>query len=225
MSKGDIILNILLSITASLVFWFLTFKLSLTKVIFSTRLAKPDNTLTDLKRRGLRVRLANIGLRDLIEGTLVVKMVIQTDTRGYIFFADISNSGQQDFTTVLPGFISNKLKKVSNIRTVTFYPSDKMQHEFSKKIYHKKIRKLAKKGKVQFDDIFEIYGDNVTFTMYFYANDKTTGARKMFESPRFTVKDISDGDFIGARLIKLSFFNRKKTKRRKISSISRDSFI
>ncbi len=220
MSMRDILLNLLLSFTASFFFWILSFKISLTNVIFSTCLAKPENAITDLKHKGLRVRFANIGLRDLIEGTMVIKMVINEDTRGYIFFLDISNSGTRDFTTVLPGRISNMFKEVSNIRTVTFYPSDSMQHELSKKVFPKQIRMLAKKGKVQFEDIFKVYGERVTFTVFFYGNDKTTGARKMFESPKYTMNNIEEGNFIGAKAIRLSFFNRKKIKRKKLSILS-----
>ena len=50
MNWSDVVLNILLSITASFYFWFLTFKISFTKVIFANSLAKADNTLTDARK-------------------------------------------------------------------------------------------------------------------------------------------------------------------------------
>ena len=220
MSWNEIIYNILLSITASFFFWIFTFKISFTKVIFDKRLVKADNTLTDVKKSyGYRLRFANVGFRDLIELTMVVKLVINDPTCNHICFLDISNSGQQNFMTALPSIITYKIKKLSNIRTLTIYPSDSMQHELSKKKYPPKIRKLSRKGKLQFRDIFEEYGDNVTITIYVYGNDKTTGARKMFESKHYTMHDIEEGDFYGSKEIKIPIFSRKKVKIDKLSKI------
>lgn len=220
MNWGNIILNIVLSITASFVFWVLTFKISFAKVIFANSLAKASNTLTkDRKLYGYRLRFANVGYRDLIEMTIVVKMTISDGARKHVFFLDVSNSGSQCFITFLPGIITKMKKKKSNIRTLTIYPSEAMQQELSKGKYPANIRKLAKKGKVQFKDLFQQYGENVEIRIYVYGNDRTTGARRMFESPLYTMYDIEEGDFCGAKEIQLSFFCRTKVKRDKISKI------
>lgn len=220
MNWSNVVLNILLSITASFCFWLLSFKISFTKVIFANRLAKPDNTLTDVRKLyGYRVRFANVGYRDLMEMTMVVKMSISEGVRDHIFFLDISDYGEQSFITFLPGMITKKIKGRSNVRTFTIYPSESMQHELSKSKYPKEIRKMAKKGKVQFKDIFDLYGENVVIRIYIYGNDRTTGARKMFESQPYTKYNIEEGDFLGAKKIHLSFFNRTKVKRDKISQI------
>lgn len=60
---------------------------------------------------------------------------------------------------------------------------------------------MAKKGKVQFKDIFDLYGENVVIRIYIYGNDRTTGARKMFESQPYTKYNIEEGDFLGATFL------------------------
>lgn len=220
MNWNNIILNIVLSITASFFFWLLTFKISFTNVIFANNLVKSDNILADdRKLYGYRVRFANVGYRDLMEITMVVKMTIAGGARDHIIFLDISKSGKQNFITFLPGMITNKLKGRSNIRTFTIFPSESMQYELSKSKYPEKIRNLAKNGIVQFKDVFEEYGENVTIRIYIYGNDITTGARRMFESQPYNMYNIEEGDFWGTKEINISLFNRKKVKRNKISKI------
>lgn len=220
MSLNDIIFNILLSITASFFFWIFTFKVSFAKIVFSKYLAKPDDTLSDNRKLyGYRFRFINIGYRDLIELTVTIKIVIAGDTRSHVLVPDISNFQRHNFITFLPGMITYKFNRRSNMRTMTFYPSESMQNELSKSKYPKNIRKLAKKGMVQFKDIFEEYGENVTIRIFIYGNDRVTGARKMFESQLYTMYDIVEGDFIGGKTIHLSFFDRKKEKIDKISKI------
>lgn len=222
MSLDEIILSIGLSIAASFVFWLFSFKVSFTKIIFANSLAKPDDTLTDdRKLQGYRFRFANVGFRDLIELDVTVKMVIEIGTRNCILRPDISNSGEHSFVTFLPGIITYKLKKGSNMRTMTFYPSESMRKELSKDKYPTKIRDRAKNGNLQFKDISDIYGGNVTIRIYVYGNDRTTGARKMFESQAYTMNenDIKEGDFVGRRAIHFFIFDRNKVKRDKMSEI------
>lgn len=224
MNWKDIIFNILISITASFFFWLLTFKLSFVKIIYANCLVKSENTLTSVKKPyGYRFRVANIGIRDLVEITIVAKLIIKDTTRSHICELDISNSGTDIFVTDFPGIISYKIKGCSNIKTLTLYPSDSMRNELSKKLYPKKIRKLAKKRKIQFKDIFDEYGENASIRVYLYGNDKTTGARKMFKSQSYTLKDIKEGEFYGSKEVHFSIFNC--TKRNIISKTYKKSDI
>lgn len=218
----NIIPSIVVSLLASWIFWSCSFKLSLTKVIFSKYLAKPDDTLTDNRKSyGYRFRFANIGRRDLIELTVTIKFIIPDGTRDHILVPEISNSGKQAFMTFLPGRRTHKKYGRSNVRTMTFYPSESMIHELSKKKYSQKIRKLAKKGTLQFKDLFDEYGEKLTIRIYVYGNDKVTGARRMFESHAYTVYDIKEGDFIGAKKIRIPRWRSMETKQSSISQINR----
>lgn len=226
MSLEDIIFNIFISITASFVFWILTFKISFTKIVFANFLVKSDNTLTNSKKaQGYRFRVANVGIRDLIEVTIVAKLIIKDFDRSHICELDISNSGTEIFVTDFPGSMSHKFKDYSNIKTLTLYPSKSMNNELSKRIYPKRIQKYAKKGKIGIQDIFEEYGNNALITIYLYGNDKTTGARKMYKSPGYTINEVQEGEFLGSKKIKIPFIGRAKTKRDMISQLYKTNTI
>lgn len=220
MNGFDIIYSILLSMAASFIFWLLTFKISLTKIIFSKNLVKPDDTITDIEKNyGYRVRFANIGYRDLIEVNIYARLIINGIKRNHIFFLDVSSPGKQGFVTVLSKFSLHNRKQGTYSRTMTLYPSESMQHELTKKKYPKKIRKLAKNKKIQFKDLFDEYGKDVSIIVYVYGNDRTTGSRKMFESQQYTMFDIEVGEFYGIKEIKIPIFSSKKTKQNRISKI------
>ena len=225
MSWCDILLSICLSIIASFIFWVLTFKISFTKVIFSKNLVKSDFSIDRIhKSYGYRFRIANIGYRDLIELNIVAKLLIKNDKSKHICFLDISNLGEQYFVTSLAGFKSRRKRKESFLLTLTLYPSESMQHELTKKMYPKKIRKRAKKGKVKFQDIFRRYENNVIIKIYVYGNDAVTGARKMFVSKEYTMYDIEEGDFYKLKEINYSIFDRIKVKQDKISQVHKNAY-
>lgn len=102
---------------------------------------------------------------------------------------------------------------------MTLYPSESMQDELTKKKFPKKIRKLAKKKKVQFKDLFDEYGEAVSIVVYVYGNDRTTGRRKMFDSQQYTMFDIEEGDFYGIKELNIPILGSKKVKQEKISQI------
>ena len=216
----DILLSVLLSIVASFIFWVLTFKISFAKILFSKNLVKSNFTVDGIQKRyGYRFRIANIGYRDLIELNIVAKLSIKNGESKHICFLDISNLGEQYFVTYLAGFKSRKKRKESFLLTVTLYPSETMQHELTKKIYPKEIRKRAKKGKIEFRDIFKKYGSNIGIKIYVYGNDAITGARKMFVSKEYNINDIEEGDFYKLKEINYSIFDRISVKQDKISQV------
>ena len=126
--------------------------------------------------------------------------------------------------TSLAGFKSRRKRKESFLLTLTLYPSESMQHELTKKMYPKKIRKRAKKGKVKFQDIFRRYENNVIIKIYVYGNDAVTGARKMFVSKEYTMYDIEEGDFYKLKEINYSIFDRIKVKQDKISQVHKNAY-
>lgn len=187
---------------------------------------KSDFAVDEIQKSyGYRFRIANIGYRDLIEVNIVAKFGIKNDKSKYICFLNISNSEEQYFVTCLPGYKSRKMRKKIFLLTLTLYPSESLQHELTKKIYSKKIRKLAKKRKIQFHDIFKEYKNNVIIQIYVYGNDAVTGARKMFVSKEYTIYDIYEGDFYKLKEINYSIFDQIKVKQNKISQVHEKSHI
>ena len=214
--------NIIISIISSFIFWILTFKISRTKVIFSKVLVKPNDTLTDIKKNyGFRIRYANVGQRDLIEVSVFAKLVIHNVERNHIFFLDVSSPGKQGFITVLSRLSFKNRKEGGYCRTMTLYPSESMQHEFTKIKYPENVRQVADNDVINFKDIFDEYGENVTIQVFVYGNDRVTGARKMFESKLYTMHDIEEGDFCGIKKISIPIWGSKKVKEDKISQIDK----
>lgn len=219
MDWQDIFWNIFISLVASSFFWFLSFKLSFTRVIFASVLEKSADPLEKGAYR-YRFRMANIGMRDLIEVTVVAKLSITCETLNRIAFLDIGGSGETGFVTVLGGGAPYRKNHFKCTRTLTVSPAESMFQEFSKTFYPCQLQKLAKDRKLRLDDIFEEFGDRATVQIFVYGNDKSTGARKMFTSPKYTVEDVTEGRFCGGKEIKFSGFESGKAKQAKLSRMT-----
>lgn len=216
----NIVHSIIISIISSFIFWILTFKISRTDVIFSKMLVKPYDTLTNNRKNyGYRVRYANIGHRDLIELSIYAKLVIHGSERNHIFFLDVSRSSKDAFVTILSRLSFKNRKEGNYCRTMTLYPSESMQNELTKIKYSENIRQIANNDVINFKDIFDEYGENVTIEIYVYGNDKTTGARRAFKSKCYTMYDIEEGDFYGIKELNVPIWGSKKVKQDKISQI------
>ena len=70
------LVGVISSFIASIIFWYLTFKRSPTKVEFPNHIAKEDNTEEFPGDFRYRVKLINSGHRDLNEIKIVVQLII-----------------------------------------------------------------------------------------------------------------------------------------------------
>lgn len=208
--------NILISLFSAFLFWLLTFKYSPTEAAFSSQLEKSRSAL-GLPYHRYRIRIANLGIRDLIEVSMVARLKIrQTNYNGVVQLA-IGNKG---FLPVLRHYPILTHKNQNCIHTLTIYPTEAARRELSKRFYTKRIQKLAKKGKISLDDIFAEYGDKVSIQIYLYGNDRTTGARQLFLSPLYTKENICEGRFGKIKNIKFPFFSRRKDMEKKLFQIN-----
>lgn len=212
---SDVWTNILLSLIASYCFWFLTFRISLTNIIFAKYLAKAYKPADANEPYSYRIRFANIGYRDLIELTILAKLVIKENTHNRVFFMNVTRHEKEGLVVVLPSIVTYKIKKRSNLRTMTLHISESMKEGLSDVLGEN----------FQLDDLFAKYGNNITITVYIFGNDRITGARKLFESPNYTIKDIKEGDFCGSKEIKIPLFSNVKTKTDKISQIHKNIYL
>lgn len=152
MDWNEVLLNILLSIISAGIFWCISFKISRTKIIFSDKLIKSNA----IKPGGYRIKIANVGKRDLIEITMVAKLKIRVNNGTQDFFLDISGTGTQSFITILAGMKSYKKEGRSNFRILTLFSSKSSQKRLKKlmnvndkkrfnyMIYLKNIKKMLK---------------------------------------------------------------------------------
>lgn len=207
--------SIVVSIFASAVFWALTFKISPTDVRFALNLERSPNVFGWPGYR-YRVRFANLGSRDLIEVSIVVKMTIERPAYNQITYL---NCGDQNFLPILNRWPRQFTNASYPIRTLEIYPSDVMCRELSKNFYPDHIRASATNRKISLDDLFDYYRDKVQIQVYLYGNDRTTGARRVFISPSYTIGSISYGKFQSPKHLQFPAFSSKNTRRRIFSQI------
>lgn len=215
MGWHNLLLNILISLFSAFLFWLLTFKYSLTNATFSPKLEKSKSSL-GLPYHRYRIRVANFGFRDLIEVSIIARLVIKQKNYDCITQLAIGNQG---FLPILRHYPILSRKKENCIYTLTLYPTEATRRELSKRFYSKRIQRLAKKGKISLDDIFDVYSDEASIRIYLYGNDRTTGARRLFISPAYTKEDVCEGKFLSTRNIKFFFLSSRKVKQQKLSQI------
>ncbi len=187
----SVISNIAISILASFVFWMLTFVITHTKIIFSTKIEK---SLFEKHQDGdpiYRVRIMNIGRRDLIDISYTAKVEIYINGRKRTSYLSL---GDEQTVPIFKGKDRKKKKKYSTYMP-GIYVSDVARQEFSKAIYDPIIREEAKKDTLTLDDLLNVYGECLTIILFVTGNDRLTGARKTFVSKEYTRKDIIEGRF------------------------------
>lgn len=79
---NGVLLDFILSLISAAFFWIISFKYSRTKIIFSKQLIKSDA----IKPGGYRIKIANVGKRDLIEITVIAKLKIKINNSTQVFF-------------------------------------------------------------------------------------------------------------------------------------------
>lgn len=199
-------LNIFISLFAATIFWVLTFKISLTNATFSSKLEKSKSSLGASYHR-YRIRIANFGYRDLIEVSIIAQLTIAKGNFSHIMPLAVGNQG------FLPIMYHHSILSITHkncIHTLTLYPSETTRGELSKKFYTQRIRRLAKRGEISLDDIFDEYKEAVSIQVYLYGNDKTTGARRLFTSPVYCVTEICEGKFPGSHNSRCFMSSQKK---------------
>lgn len=184
-----IVLGAVSSIIASFVFWLLTFKWSTTDIIFSDKLEKSPSQFYIGKYR-YRFRFANYGHRDLIEISIKARIAvkgIQTKKTNHTLLK-VGNDG---FVPIMIGRKRNKL--TSQVFSLTM--GEETLKEYQKNVYTASVREKAKKGELLLEDLFTVYGNRVSITLYLFGNDAVTGARRLFCSREYSVKDIKLGKY------------------------------
>lgn len=190
----EIMGNVGISIVASAFFWYFSFVITGAKIIFSGTIEKQRSN-SKQGECSYRIRLTNYGARDFTEVTLITKILITThsETKRSTYLA----TGDDQTIPIMGGWRSRTKERYMYY---TYFPGlymcDKTFKEFEHEKYTDEIRKKAKEKTLTLSDIFEEYGENVELTVYIFGNDAVTGARKMFTSKRYTLKDVEEGRFV-----------------------------
>ena len=206
--------SIFLSIFASGIFWLFTFKISRTNIIFSDKLIKSKES----EKSVYRIRIANIGYRDLIEVNIIAQLKIKLGETNEIYNLDISEGDYQKFIPVLPGMKTYRTRKLTNIKILKFYIPKFLQKELIGKVGFRSS-KYKKYEDIQLDDIFRKYRSRFEITFYVFGSDSVTSTRKLFESPKYINNVIEFDASYDFKKADLQILDSKKKKEEKISQV------
>lgn len=188
------VIGVLCSIVAAWIFWYFSFKRSNVNIKFADQIEKSPNAFGDRGYR-YRIKLINIGSEDLIEVSFFVKLFIK---RRRVKNSCYLRFGYREFTPILYGrkWQNKKQNKKTGFSwTIELGMAEETFLEFSKKFYPKEIRAAAMKGTLTLDDILNTFRGDAEIAVYAFGYDSVTGARKMFTSKRYTVKDVLEGSY------------------------------
>ncbi len=188
----DIITGVTCSLAASVVFWYLTYRYSFTKIKFSDCIEKSVDAY-DKKQYRYRIRLINIGRRDLLEVTYTVRLSIKRGSNTNNTYLGL---GYSCTPPILHGRKwQNKYKIQEASWKFPLQMTDSTYEEFSKRFYTKEIREAAQNKTLTLDKIFSTYKERIEIIIYACGYDAFTGRRIMFNSKKYSVSDIQCGVF------------------------------
>lgn len=218
MTVWSVIYDILMSMLTAFFFWLATFVISGNRLIMSDVIEKSLVEKQEDEEAIYRLRIMNIGIRDMMEVSYSAKFIIREETTSrttYLYMGDV------DTVPILKGWDGKKKNKFTAY-IPGFYIRDTALREFSKSHYPEAIREAAKRGKLTLHQLLAEYGDRASITVYVSGNDRLTGARKTFVSKEYTKNDFIEGKYKtwgGPRRRTLSFLQSKKEMTKLISAI------
>lgn len=190
----NMILAIICSVIASYLFWLYSFKKTRVKVIFSDQIEK-SKSKHNINNYRYRLKIINIGKRDLHELSFVAKLSIRRKRSTNSSFLRL---GHQEIIPILYGKKHQNKKENKHIGfswTLQFHLTDDFFQEFSKNLYPAQIRSKARSRELTLDDIFYEFKEKARISVYAFGYDSATGARKMFVSKPYTIEDMKVGKF------------------------------
>lgn len=201
-----IIVPFWVSLLAAYVFWRLSFKYSNIEIIFSDKLEKRKDVRDGKENQyRYRVRISNVGKRDLFEVYLIAKMTVKTnDGRTNTTYFPV---GEESTIPVLVKRFDRKkrnefkefyketgIRRRNTVYSYGLYINEMAYNEYSKNFYEESIIEKARKKTLVIDDIFQVY-PGASLTIFVFGNDSVTGARRKYQSKEYTAKDIVKGRF------------------------------
>lgn len=200
MTIDGIFFSILCSVVASFVFWILTFHISRTKVKFAECIEKSPDIYGVPDQYRYRMKLVNIGSRDLLEVTCIVRLIVQgkhTNNNSYI------KLGNYDVLPVLVGKRwQNKNPAGRCAWVLPIQMTSTAYRDFTKKFYPEQIQTAAKQQTLTIGDVLKEFYPKATIVIYVFGYDAVTGARRMFQSKSYSYADIVEGKYNGQKYFK-----------------------
>ena len=187
----QILVPYLLGVITTLTGWYILSHYYVPKLQFSKSISK---TKTNDNRSGCiyRIKVENYGNRDIIDLEFYAKFRIRglypqfPGNRGIIGIP-LSRSRIYKIKPVKKGEREEGKRDILSIH----YDETK---EFSKPIYPENIKMKSQNESLLLEDIMRL-GSSCTLQIIAFGYDVFSGARKMFESKRYSLADIKEGYF------------------------------
>lgn len=232
MTWSDILFNIAISILSSAIFWLLTFVITRTKVIFAEVI---EQSMVESCPDGdpmYRIRIMNIGKRNLLEIDYCAKIRILNDPAigtYTTFYLNLENDVTRPLMYGRGQSQKNRRQKKNTKEN--YYSSGIFRIVMNEGLRQSlllspyipaAIRREAENGTLTLDDMLKECGEDMEITFYVRGTDSVTGARKVFESHEYTVRDIKPGKYqhwsLAVKHPRLTVFGWKKRMIRAVSN-------
>lgn len=202
-----ILIPLAVSLTAAAIFWVVSYKASNIEIVFSDTLEKRKDIRAGKEEQyRYRIRMTNVGRRDLFEVYLIAKLtVITADGRTNATYFPVGE--ESIIPVIVKKYNWSRRKKYkefyqktgiwrrNTVYTYGLYINEMAYNEYSKSFYEKSIVEKAEKKTLVIDDIFQAY-PNAELTVFVFGNDSVTGARRKYESKAYTYDgNVKEGRF------------------------------
>lgn len=186
----EIVISTIIGILTSYLMWWFTYKFLVPKITFSESISRL-NTDENPSGKKYRFKLENSGSRNIIDLQVLVKLRIKGLRKNHsnnweVIYIPTSTLDYKNVAIVKP--TSKKgLRVVLEIKT---YECD----YFQKPLFSDEIRTLSNNKSITLDDVLSI-GKEAEFQILVFCYDEFSGARKFFESKKYTADDIHNKQF------------------------------
>lgn len=208
--KGKFILNtwevltgFILGIFASAIVAAFWPKLFLPSIKFSDKISKKESTDNN-EIFCYRIKFRNDGKRDIFELNIYSSIIL----------CDFPHKGSRHIVEIKTSYCFNPIFKKRNFGKETnpdavvkfVLNNNELIQELSRPIYPESIKSKAVNGQITLEDILSI-SPNSYIKVFITAHDSFTGNKKIFESKKYTEKDIKFGVY---KIGDLEIFEKNK---------------
>ena len=181
MDLTSTLVGIPLGILTSLVAWWVLFHRIVPKIEFS-----PDISKFYFQNLGMkyRIKFRNSGRRGIID--MEVFPILRIRGLNHQLPDNLFN------IRLNTSLINNRISNLKENRVITLLPEN--TPKFGENIFPEYIREKYQSKELNLEDLFKIRND-VKLVIEVFGYDEFSGARKLFSSKPYTIKDIQYGTF------------------------------
>lgn len=180
---------------ASILFWLVFFKCSLTKIVFSNVLIRTKNVSEDGGEYRYRIRVANVGFVNLMD--IETRTTIRIKKTEWKFTntapAILGPDGHMTMLKKSPAFLkwasNQKDPKGAFGNITTIYLTENAFKYYKMNFYDEEIRTKANSGELTIHDLWEKYRDQMTIRILLHGTDNFSG-RRIFVVKEYKFSDI-----------------------------------